>query len=71
MSENFHLLVWHDRHTDDKFFLYENLKKALEKAKSIAENVGMSEENYGYEYFAQLGTSEDYYVFVEKISLIK
>jgi hypothetical protein len=72
------LVVRHDRHGDDRHFVYVDEKSALEKAKSIIgsyrkPNYVFEEVDEGDEdtiFYAKAGSSEDYVIFVKKIEVV-
>ena len=66
---SFILLVHHDRHTDDKHYLFPNTEEGKEKAISLMEATFPE-----YEYNRQYGdfcyyVGDDYYISYEEISL--
>jgi hypothetical protein len=74
MNEKIYLVVWHDRHTDDRFYAYEKLNKAIERANIIAgtyneERYPFEDSDTGYEYC--LWVNDDYNIYVQKLDIIK
>lgn len=65
MIRSNYIIVWHDRHTDDRYFIALNATydEAEAKEREVAERAGWLDNTEASEYgYGDYGYNEDYYI---------